>query len=348
MGSMPTDCSPNPNHHLVLSESVWYFKITVNKVPYWKSTKQTEISKARRMRDLWYAKVVTEGPGFLRERNAISNLTVKTVIDHYKTHCRDLQPETILGNINHLYRVLTLMKCRDTALVADLPDIMISFRDTRNHLRRNSVNSMLNGIKSIFNMRMLEIYKRNGLDTGGMATITQVVPLRGEKPEGLPPLENLLEADAHSDELVGDLRKAWLLVRKAAMRNKEIYELRTEALKTNGEVFWIEPNHTKTGTDRQIPITKDVYEVLLDGANGHVIPGTLSYRMTVLRFLSNWLRKYIPPHYQKTVYAVRKYCESLLVEQHGTFKASKIAGHSREVGYRHYQRVLELPEPLKS
>lgn len=181
----------------------------------------------------------------------------------------------------------------------------------------------------------------------GVEFFKSLAPLKASPSSEIIPVSLMDRIDGDSVMLKGNLLLGYHLIRYCSLRNKEAYQLRTHDVKGYNDVYWIEPSHTKTGQPRAIPICREQYE-LFHSNREYVLGGEPSYReRSVNRLLSDWLRNYIPRHYTKTVYQLRKHCERELRELHGNVIASKLAGHSTEVSYRHYDHIGQLPTPLK-
>lgn len=347
--------SRNRNHNLIERGNKIWFKFVYRGQQIFTTTGLVPSSangwkEARKLRDHWIAGIRREGLSFVdvqKKGNAPEQKppSIAEVLSIYDT-VKDIKLETKKNNKRSLKAILRFSDVDFSADASVLNRAVCFYRDNKN-TRPNSINAELRFAKSIFAPRYRELYKSSGLTLPDLDPFLKLSFVRSNKPEGLPHLEVMQEIDKHEQELSGDLLKAWILVRYAGMRNSEIYGLKTSAFQSNGQTFWIEPNHTKTDDSRQIPIREEHMQFLLNGANRTVLEGPYTTRYNVVnRELSKWLRQFIPPEYNKTVYAVRKYCESLMVEKYGSFKASKILGHSTEISYTYYARVLTLPEPI--
>jgi hypothetical protein len=343
----------NKNHNLFIRGSKIWFKFVFRGKQVVTSTGLSPSGtsawrEARQLRDHWIAGIRREGLAYVDRQKPKKEAKTATFEDIFTVYdfVTDINRNTIRDNKAVIRKILKFSKLTPKAPIEVLNRIIAHYRDHQS-TRPNSINAEIRAAKSVFCPRCIELYQSNGIELPNLTPFRNLSLLRGNKPEGLPPLEIMQQLDSREIELGGDLLKAWILVRYAGMRNREIYELKTEALQTNGERFWIDPDHTKTGESRQIPIREEHMQFLLHGANGTVLEGHKTRRKNLVnRELSFWLRQFIPPEYNKTVYAVRKYCESLMVEAYGSFKASKILGHSSEISYTYYARVLTLPEPI--
>ncbi|MDA9764584.1 hypothetical protein N9C83_04395, partial [Opitutales bacterium] len=319
-------CS-NKNHNLFLRGSKIWFKLVYRGVQVVTSTGLTPSTptswlEARKLRDYWIAGIRREGPDFVQTRNnseplAPRPVTFDDVFEIYR-RVRDINYQTVRSNVATIKKILRYSKLDSDAPLEVLNSVVMYFRDNQS-IKPNSINADIRFAKAVFAPRYRELYSSSGIELPDLTPFLNLTCLKSNKPEGLPPLHILKEIDRKSEELEGDLRKVWIMVRFGGMRNREMIELEATSLQHSGDQFYINPNWSKTSEERLIPLRQAHWEYLLQGANKTILRGCrTSRRNLVNRELSCWLRQFIPSEYNKTVYAVRKYCESLMVEAYGS------------------------------
>ena len=218
--------------------------------------------------------------------------------------------DTRKQNVNALYRILRFhfRRCDiDTIPVEAINDAVDSYR-AKSPTKPVSINTNVHMAQAIFARHCLSYYKKHGFDGLEIDYFLGLRPLKTPQPSGYVDPRIIDEISRAAISLDGNLRKAYLLVRYCALRNKEVYLLRNEDLKETAGRYWIDPSWTKTGQRRQIPISEGLFKEL-KGVGEFVLEGSEFERKSyVNRVLSKWLRQFVPMNYQKTVYLLRRRC----------------------------------------
>ena len=334
------------HRNLIKRGKIWYFRASINGKNYERSTRMEHLKAAKEIRDAWLSSLIL-GNGLKPKPKPVILDGIVRAYFSYKGE----KPkwETRAHNVASMGKILESWGLTFACRISDVSDAMRWYRDNCEN-RPNSINTALRSAKALFTARMVEHYASKGLAVDGVEDIFKVSYLPATEPEGLPPIDIMRILDNFSLTFMPDedLYKAWVLVRYCGLRNSEIVNLTVDSIKNNEDRWWVELKKTKTGKSRNVPISAERAKVLLaDTENGFILSGPVTRRKnTVNRHLSKWLRAFIPSEYCKTVYAVRKYCESIFVQKYGLFAASKIMGHSKAISYSYYAELLEMPEPL--
>jgi len=275
-------------------------------------------------------------------------LTIGQLESYYLSCPSDALYETRVANVNALKRILRhslALKNVDNTYVNAINEAGLKYCQDR-PVKTISVNSTILQAQSVFSKRCMLFYHHKGIADFDVSYFMSMAPLRYTKESKRVPVELINRIDELATTLTGNMRLAFLLVRRCALRNREIYNLKTSALHQHGDQYWIDPNHTKTGVERQIPISRELYEELV-APREYVLEGdALQRQASVNRQLSKWVRDIAGPGYTKTVYLLRRRCVVEMREQWDNVIASKIAGHSKEIAFSEYDHVPELPSPL--